>query len=146
MKKLLSAVTFILVSGLASAEPSGGPRGNYFGQLDLSDEQRENISEISKNGGGREEIHAILDADQLAKLEELREERKHARGGDREKKLERMRTHLDLSDEQVEEMRAIIEAGGSREEVHAVLTEEQREKRDKMRKLHGGKKGKKSAE
>jgi Spy/CpxP family protein refolding chaperone len=39
-----------------------------------------------------------------------------------------MQEHLDLSDQQVEEMRSIIEAGGTREEVHEVLTDEQREK------------------
>ena len=43
-------------------------------------------------------------------------------GGDR---LARMQRNLDLSDAQVRQIREIRERGGSREEVQAVLTEEQ---------------------
>jgi Spy/CpxP family protein refolding chaperone len=62
-------------------------------------------------------------------------------GGDR---LARMQEHLDLSDEQVEKIRQIRESGGGREEIDAVLTEEQQaklqERRDQM-KGQGGKRG-----
>ena len=44
------------------------------------------------------------------------------RGGDG---LARMQKNLDLSDEQVTQLREIRERGGSREEVRAVLTDEQ---------------------
>jgi len=44
-------------------------------------------------------------------------------GGDR---LARMQKNLGLTDDQVKQMREIRERGGSREEMRAVLTEEQR--------------------
>ena len=44
-------------------------------------------------------------------------------GGDR---VARMQKNLGLTDEQVKQMREIRERGGSREEMRAVLTEEQR--------------------
>ena len=44
-------------------------------------------------------------------------------GGDR---MARMQRNLGLTDEQVKQMREIRERGGSREEMRAVLTEEQR--------------------
>ena len=47
-----------------------------------------------------------------------------------------MQAHLELSDEQVAEMRRIREDGGSREEVRAVLTEEQQAKWDQARERH----------
>ena len=46
------------------------------------------------------------------------------RSGDR---MARMQEHLGLSAEQVEQIREIRENGGSREEIHAVFTDEQRE-------------------
>lgn len=65
--------------------------------------------------------------------------------GDPEERLERMRHHLGLTDEQVAEMRAIRESDATREEqrdrMRAVLTEEQREKMARhraMRQQHGG--------
>ena len=48
----------------------------------------------------------------------------------------RMKTHLGLSDEQAEQMKSIREAGGSHEEVRAVLTEEQQAKLDAIKKRH----------
>jgi Spy/CpxP family protein refolding chaperone len=124
MKKLLATAMLALLSTAALAERPHGPGGNFFGQLDLSDEQKSQIQELRKNGANREEIRSVLNADQLAKLEELRGQGREPRG----KNLDRMQEHLDLSDQQVEEMRSIIEAGGTREEVHEVLTDEQREK------------------
>jgi hypothetical protein len=71
----------------------------------------------------------------------------HGKGmhGDPEQRMERMRQHLGLSDEQVTEMRAIRESDATREEkrerMRAVLTEEQREKMAQhraMRQQQGG--------
>ena len=59
----------------------------------------------------------------------------------KEERMERMREHLELTDAQVEEIRAIREAGGGREEVRAVLTDEQREKADAARERHRQRKG-----
>jgi Spy/CpxP family protein refolding chaperone len=56
------------------------------------------------------------------------------RGGGR---LQRMQQHLNLSDEQVSEIRSIKQNGGSREDVRAVLNDEQRA----MMKQHRQRKG-----
>lgn len=56
-----------------------------------------------------------------------------------------MQEALDLTDEQVKEMRRIRESGGTREEVHAVLTDEQRAKAESMRAAHGKRHGDKLA-
>ena len=55
---------------------------------------------------------------------------------ERAARMERMQQHLELSDEQVAEMRRIREEGGGREEVRGVLTDEQRDKFDQMRERH----------
>ena len=49
-----------------------------------------------------------------------------AQRGDPEQRLQRMQEHLDLTAEQVQQIRDIREAGGGREEIQAVLTDEQR--------------------
>jgi hypothetical protein len=60
-------------------------------------------------------------------------------GGDR---MARMQQHLGLSDGQVSEMQEIRANGGSREEMRAVLTDEQRAQADEMRARHrNGQKG-----
>jgi Spy/CpxP family protein refolding chaperone len=53
--------------------------------------------------------------------------------------LEKMQQQLDLTDAQVEEIRQIKAEGGSREEVKAVLTEEQQQKMQQHRKRMQGK-------
>lgn len=55
---------------------------------------------------------------------------------ERAARMERMKQHLELSDEQVAEMRRIREAGGGREEVRAVLTDDQRQKWEQTRERH----------
>ncbi|MEE4193008.1 MAG: hypothetical protein V2I66_15630 [Halieaceae bacterium] len=63
--------------------------------------------------------------------------------GTPEERLERMRTHLDLTDEQVVQMRAIQESDASRwdkrNQMREVLTEEQLELMREQRAEHGGK-------
>ena len=53
--------------------------------------------------------------------------------------MARMKKHLELSDEQVEDIRKIRQEGGSREDVRAVLTPEQQRKSDDARKNRQGK-------
>jgi Spy/CpxP family protein refolding chaperone len=101
-------------------------------ELGLTDEQVKEMREIREQGGSREEVHAVLTTEQKARAAELRTERK----GERAK---RMKEHLDLSDEQVTEIRGIRQAGGSREEIRTVLTSEQQEKFDQVRSKHKGK-------
>ncbi len=60
------------------------------------------------------------------------------------KRIARMQEHLGLSDEQMRQMREIRENGGSREEIFAVLNDEQRALMDERRgqmKGHGGQDG-----
>jgi Spy/CpxP family protein refolding chaperone len=135
MKKLLSVFVLSLLSAVAVAEPPQEGRGHFMGQLDLSAEQKEQMREIRENGGGRDEMRAVLTAEQQAKLDELREAKRGKRGPN----IERMKQHLDLTDEQANEISGIIDAGGSREEIQEVLTEEQKAKMTELRKLHGGK-------
>jgi Spy/CpxP family protein refolding chaperone len=65
--------------------------------------------------------------------------------GDPEQRLERMREHLSLTDEQVEQMRSIRESDATRaekrEQMRAVLTEEQRNIIREHRPEHGGRRG-----
>lgn len=51
-------------------------------------------------------------------------------------KLERMQSNLGLTDEQVEQMRDIRQAGGTREDMNAVLNPEQQAKLDAAHKKH----------
>jgi Spy/CpxP family protein refolding chaperone len=48
--------------------------------------------------------------------------------GNPEQRMQRMQKHLDLSDAQVSQIREIRANGGSREEMHKVLTEDQQRK------------------
>lgn len=61
--------------------------------------------------------------------------------GQQQDRLARMQENLQLSDEQVAEIRRIRENGGSREEFFAVLTEEQHEKLRANRAERKGRKG-----
>lgn len=65
---------------------------------------------------------------------------------ERAQRMQRMKSHLELSDEQVEQMKQIRADGGGREEIRAVLTDEQARKWDEARKRHGQKGGKKHRE
>lgn len=58
---------------------------------------------------------------------------------ERAQRMERMKAHLQLSDEQVAQIEQIRADGGGREQVRAVLSDEQLAKMDAMRKAHGGK-------
>ena len=62
---------------------------------------------------------------------------------ERAQRMERMKNHLELSDGQVNQMKQIRADGGGREEIRAVLTDEQAQKWDEARKRHAQKGGKK---
>lgn len=140
IKSTVAALVLAVGASLALAQPPHG-RGAMLEQLDLNDEQREQIAEIHASGGGREEIHAVLTPEQQAKAAQLRSEWKAERKGRKGHRMEYLRKELDLSDEQVEQMREIHEEGGSREDVRAVLTEDQQEQFDQMKKDRKGGKG-----
>jgi hypothetical protein len=73
--------------------------------------------------------------EQQAKAKELRKNSK----GDHAQRISRMQEHLGLSDGQVTQMQEIREQGGSREDMQAVLTEEQQAKLAEKRSAHKGK-------
>jgi Spy/CpxP family protein refolding chaperone len=60
------------------------------------------------------------------------------KGGSKGMPMVRMQDDLGLSDEQVKKMREIRDAGGSREEMRAVLTPEQQAKAMELRKANKG--------
>ncbi len=125
MKKLLTVTlcTLALAAGASWAAHHGKGDGERLERmrqhLDLTDEQVEEMRRIREEGGSREEMRAVLTEEQQAKAREARQAH-----GDKMRK--RMREDLDLTDEQVAEMRRIRDEGGSREDMHAVLTDEQR--------------------
>lgn len=57
------------------------------------------------------------------------------KGGDPEARLQRMQQHLQLTDEQVQEIRTIRADGGKREDIRVVLTEEQQATWDQHREM-----------
>jgi Spy/CpxP family protein refolding chaperone len=136
MKKTLIATGLLLVSIVALGGPGkdGEHRGRMHQALGLSAEQVEEIEAIKDAGGSREDIQQVLTEEQREKAAQLREKR-HAKFAAR---LGRMQEHLGLSDDQVAEMKAIRESGGSREDVHAVLTDEQRDQLAELRAAHPG--------
>jgi len=84
MKKLLLITLLALpLSGWAEPpEPGHHPdgQGAHHGrrmqhmkdELGLSDEQVEQIREIRRNGGSREDVRSVLTEEQLAKMDEMR--------------------------------------------------------------------------
>lgn len=137
MKALILALGLALVPGVAFAQPDDGPQGEgkkgrlvkMQDELGLTDEQVEKMRAIRNAGGSREEMRAVLTPEQQAKVGKFRSAHK----GDAEKRLRRMQSHLDLSDEQAGEIEKIVEEGGSREDVQNVLSAEQKAKLDKLR-------------
>jgi len=142
MKKLIMALGLILASSVILAQPQGGPNGGdkappaarMENELGLTDEQVKQMRAIRDAGGTRAEMQAVLTPEQQAKAAELRKKRKDERAN----RMKRMKEELGLSDEQVTKIQAIRIEGGSREEVRAVLTQEQQAKFDQM---HGKRKG-----
>jgi len=62
---------------------------------------------------------------------------------ERAERMARMKAHLELSDEQVAERKQSRADGGGRDDIRAVLSEEQAEKWDEARQRHRQKGGKK---
>ncbi len=144
----LSAALFAPMTLAQGSDSAAGPegrehrsghhmkaRGDQLKQeLGLSDEQAAEMRELRESGASREEIRGVLTTEQQAKLDELRSEQS-------EKRMAHMRSYLALSDEQVAQMREVRENGGGREEMRAILNDEQLEKMDAMhqRRAKGGK-------
>ncbi|MCB1844597.1 MAG: hypothetical protein KDI09_16670 [Halioglobus sp.] len=132
MKQLISGFALLLAATVASAQPGQGPGAKMLEDLDLTDAQREQIIDIRAQGGGGKEIRAVLTEEQRAQLKAQHGERKAQRGP----KIEHLKAQLGLSEEQAQQMRDIVEQGGSREEIRAVMTPEQQTQFDALRERH----------
>jgi len=141
MKAIILTLGLLMTATSALAERAGGTgdrdghRARMQQELGLSEEQIQQMREIHEQGGSREDMRAVMSEEQQAKAQELRKSRK----GDHAQRISRMQEHLGLSDEQVAQMQGIREQGGSREDMQAVLTEEQQAKLAEKRSAHKGK-------
>ena len=131
MKALILALSLTVASaGVLAQSEDERPSGNKFAKLErmqnnlgLTDEQLDQMRDIRQAGGSRDDMYAVLNPEQQAKVAKLRKTHK-GKGGDRKRRLQQ----LDLSDEQKTKIQNIRKEGGSREEVRAVLTPEQQAK------------------
>jgi Spy/CpxP family protein refolding chaperone len=130
---LMSTPAFVAAGEQGQGRPTPEERLSRMQKhLDLNDEQVSKIREIHDNGGRREEIGAVLTEEQREKFA------KHRGPKDR---LKRMQKLLDLSEEQMSQMREIHRNGGSREDVKTVLTQEQYNKAKEHRKQREHRRG-----
>ncbi|MCX2980270.1 hypothetical protein EYC98_05230 [Halieaceae bacterium IMCC14734] len=131
---LLLTGSVLATSVLADGHRNGGSdrMARMQQHLGLSDEQVQQMQAIRDDGGSREDMQAVLTAEQREKMEQHRASK--GKGGDR---LARMQKHLQLTDDQVEQMREIRANGGGRDEMQAVLTEEQRQQLEAHRQARG---------
>jgi hypothetical protein len=141
MKALIFTLGLLMASTAAVAERDGGEhrgpgadkKARMQQELGLSEEQMEQIREIRAQGGSRDDIHAILTEEQQAKAMALRETHEAKRA----QRMVQMQERLELSDEQIAQIDDIRAQGGSREDVQAVLTDEQKSKAKEWRQSHG---------
>lgn len=132
-----------LVSGIGLAQAGDGlnggvdagnkaaPMARMQKTLGLSDEQVKQMRDIREAGGSPEEMRAVLTPEQQAKAAQLKK-------ANQDERMDRMKKQLDLSDEQVAKIKEIRKAGGSRQDIRAVLTPEQQAKFDEARGKHKG--------
>ena len=89
---LVSILLLAMLAATAQAEQGNkgqgmrgnGPRMQHMQEaLNLTDEQVSRIGEIRANGGGREEIRAVLNDEQRAMMDEHRANRRNGRYGQR---------------------------------------------------------------
>jgi Spy/CpxP family protein refolding chaperone len=123
---LMSTSTFVTAAESGQGKPTPDERLSRMQKhLNLSDDQVSQMREIHENGGGREEMGAVLTEDQRAKMGKHKGSKKH---------FKQMQEQLNLSEEQVSQIRDIRSNGGSREDVANVLTEEQLSQMNEFRK------------
>jgi cyanate lyase len=95
-------------------------------QLQLTDDQVTEMRQIRDDGGSRKEVRAVLTDEQKVRSKG----RKHSVS---DEQLNRMQEQLQLTDDQVAKMRQIRDEGGTRAEIRAVLTEEQKVQAEETR-------------
>ena len=134
MKTRFMVLALAMASSLALAETEGTSTtsGNLAqlarmeNTLGLSDEQVQKMREIRESGGSMEDMRAVLTPEQQAQAAQLHNKQKGERGA-------HIQQALDLSEQQMAEIKKIRQQGGSREDIRAVLTSEQQSKLDAMR-------------
>jgi Spy/CpxP family protein refolding chaperone len=133
MRAFILALSMVVASSSVVAQSESASPGiarvaklqQMKNNLGLTDEQVNQMREIRQAGGTREDVRAVLSPEQQAKAVKLRQSQK----GKDMKRKGRLQ-HLDLGDEQVAKIQSIRQSGGSREEIRAVLTPEQRAELD----------------
>ena len=137
MKTVILTIGLLVVSSYAVAEGQGDKRmrrEQIKQELDLSDEQVKKMRAIRAEGGTRADMDAVLTEQQRSRANAMREEH----GQRRAERMGNMKEHLHLSEGQIAEMEEIRKQGGSREELRAVLTDEQRIELNAWRDKHKG--------
>lgn len=130
MKKILFPLCLVVASVATFAESADPVKAdNRPGawlesqtKLGITKEQQQEMWKIRSAGGTREEIDAVLTPEQREGVKDMRKRK----GANPQKALERLQGRVDLTDEQVVEMRVIAQKKGSRKEMMDVLTKEQR--------------------
>jgi Spy/CpxP family protein refolding chaperone len=141
MKTRSVLVGMMLVSSFALAQPSTSPESNpraqniaqIQDQLGLTEEQAKKMREIRDNGGSMADMRAVLTPEQKKKAAQLRKEHEE----DPMQLRGVFQQVLGLSDEQMSRLEQIRKDGGSRADMIAVLTPEQKEKFKAMSAQHG---------
>jgi hypothetical protein len=115
-------------------------------RLQLSDEQMSQMRKIRDEGGSKKEMGAVLTDEQKARAKEQKARAKEQKSTMTDEQLSKLQKQVQLSDQQMSKMRKIREDGGTRKEIFAVLSNEQKAqlKEDKKNKKCGNKCEKKS--
>ncbi|NND68238.1 MAG: hypothetical protein HKN19_11680 [Halioglobus sp.] len=125
MKSLL-VVLALLLSPLAMGEEA--PAAAAAADLKVTKEQKEQIRELMHDGVDREEARKqVLSEEQLQVQPRHKVKKKHRKANGK------LLHKLDLTEEQQQQIDGIRAAGGGREEIHAVLTEEQKAELDVLK-------------
>lgn len=134
MRILLSLVILMMTVSAARAEPPGGHDDI------VTPQQRQEMRDLMGEGATRQEAaQQVLSEEQRSQLKALRGAEGGKQGHGKGKRKGGHMQALDLSAEQREEIRELRAAGASREDIQAVLTEEQR---TQLKELRRDKKGK----
>ena len=136
MKSLFVALVLALSPLALAQEPTDAA------DLAVTAEQKKEIRKLMREGAKRDEAQAqVLSEAQIAALSSAKAKQK------RKDTAGRLVDELDLTDEQRQEIESIRAAGGTRKDVHAVLTEGQRTRLKEMKRERRGKdKGKHGGE
>lgn len=134
MRILLSLVILLMSVSATRAQPPGGHDDI------VTPQQRQEMRELMGEGATRQEAaQQVLSEEQRSQLKALRGAEGGKQGHGKGKRKGGHMSALDLSAEQREQMRELRAAGASREDIHAVLTEEQRSQLKEMRRDKQGK-------